>query len=107
MLVLGRVTSLDVTQWGIRLHDPLLSEVLEGHQITGLAQSIQPSPTERQGAKVFVDDVEELLAALKTEGNVTHVKVLHVVTALHVVVDEAENKINILHSSLSHGFVSS
>ena len=38
MLVLSRVAALDVTQRGVGLHDPHITEVLETHQVLGLPQ---------------------------------------------------------------------
>ena len=64
VLVLGRVAALDVAERRVRLHDVLLTEVLERHQVLGLAEPVQPAAAERQRAEVLVDDVEQLFGAV-------------------------------------------
>lgn len=61
VLVLGRVAALDVAERRIGLHDLLVTQVLQRHQVLGLAQSVQPAATERQRPEVLVDDVQKLL----------------------------------------------
>ena len=68
---------------------------LQGHQISRLSQPVQPPPAEGEGAEVLVDGVEELLGALQPQRDVAHVKVLHVVRGLHVVVDNSKKDISL------------
>ena len=50
-------------------------------------------PAEGEGAKVLVDDAEEVLGSWQPQGHVAHVEVLHVVGALHV----------LLHTGMENG----
>ena len=88
MLVLRGVAALHVTERRVGRHDPDITQVLQGHQVLGLPQPVQPAVTEGQGAEVLVHDSQQGLGALQPQGNVTHVVVLHVVGALHVIVDQ-------------------
>ena len=54
---LGRVAALDIAQRWVGLDDALFAQVLQGHQISFLAQPIKPATTEGQRSKVFVDGV--------------------------------------------------
>lgn len=120
MLELRGVAALGVAQRGVGVHDAQVAQVLQRHQVLGLAQAVQPAAAERQRAEVLVDHVEQVLRSgqpgedaacrryehqnmcvcvtrresqvseletkLLPDGDVAHVKVLHVVGALHVVV---------------------
>ena len=61
MLKLSGVTALDVAEWGVGVDDAHVTQVLEGHQVLGLSQAVQPAPAEGQRAEVGVDDVQQLL----------------------------------------------
>ena len=97
VLVLGRVRALDVAEGRVRLDDALLPQVLERHQVARLSESVQPAAAEGERAEVLVDGVKELLGALQAEGDVADVEVLHVVAALHVVVDDAKKRKHFLN----------
>jgi len=89
VLELGRVATLDVTERRIGLHDALVTEILERHEVAVLVQAIEPSPTKGERSEILVDHVEKLLGFGQTKGNVTHFRVAHVVARLHVIVDES------------------
>ena len=69
------------------MHDAVIAQVLERHEVLILSEPIEESAAKRERAKVAVDDAEELLRLGKTEGDVPDVVVLHVVTALEVLAD--------------------
>lgn len=62
MLVLGGVAALYVAERRVRVDDAKVAQVLQSHQVLALAQSIQPAAAERQGPKVFVDDVQQMFS---------------------------------------------
>lgn len=61
MLELSGVAALGVTEWGVRVHDAQVTQVLEGHQVLALTEAVQPAPAKRQRAEVLIDDIQEVL----------------------------------------------
>lgn len=61
VLELSGVAALGVAERGVRVHDTQVAQVLQGHQVLALAQTVQPTPAERQRAEVLVDDVQQVL----------------------------------------------
>lgn len=57
------------------------------NQVSILSKPVKPSPTKCEGSEMFVDRVEQRLGPLQAKGDVSDIKVLHVVARLHVVVD--------------------
>ena len=71
----GRCTHLD---------DPHVAQVAQCQEVLLLARPINPASAEGECVEVLVDKVEELLGLGQAEGDVAHVKVLHVMRALEV-----------------------
>ena len=61
VLELRCVAALDVAQWRVWIDYAEVAEVLQGHEVLRLAESIQPSPAEGQCAEVLVDGTKQLL----------------------------------------------
>lgn len=61
VLELSGVAALCVTEGWVWGHDAQIAQVLQGHQVLSLAQTVQPAPAERQRAEVLVDDIEQVL----------------------------------------------
>ena len=78
--------TLDIDERRVGIHDALLAQVLESHEVPALAEPVQPAPAEGEGAEVLVDRIEQRLGLLQPQRHVAHVEVLHVVAALHVLV---------------------
>lgn len=92
VLILGRITSLDVAQWRIRLDNALVAQILQCHLVFRGASAIQPALAEGQGAKVLVDGAQQLLGRLQTQWHKWQIKVLHVMRAVHVIVNQAATR---------------
>lgn len=60
MLKLCCVAALDITQRWIGVDDANIAQVFQSHEVLALAQTIQPTSTECQGAKVLVDHIQKL-----------------------------------------------
>ena len=60
MLKLGRVAALGVAEGWVGVDDAHVTQVLEGHQVFGLAQPVQPAAAEGQRAEVLVDHIQEM-----------------------------------------------
>lgn len=128
VLELSGVAALGVAEGRVGVDDTQVAQVLQGHQVLALAETVQPAAAERQRAEVLVDHIQQVLRSgqsgedqrfqqvnnqvnnvptlnrrssgfltctrmrddkLLPDGDVADVKVLHVVRALHVVVDHA------------------
>ena len=61
VLPLCSITAPDVTQRGVRVNQIIVAKILQRHQVLCLPKTIQPAPTKRQRAEVFVDHVQKLL----------------------------------------------
>ena len=61
VLKLGRITALGVTEGRVGVHDAQVTQVLQGHQVLALPQTIKPASAEGQRAKVFVDHIQQVL----------------------------------------------
>ena len=61
VLKLGCIAALGIAEGRIRIYDPFIAEVLQGHQVLGLVQPIKPASTKGQCTKVLVDDIQQLL----------------------------------------------
>ena len=74
MLILGSVAPLDVTQRRVRVYDAKVTQVLQCHQVLGLSLAVQPAAAECQGAKVFIDHIQEMFSPWKpaAAGSETH-----------------------------------
>lgn len=92
VLILSRVAALGVAQWWIRLDNTLVAQILESHLVFGGTSAIQPTFTERQRAKVFVDGAQQLFGRLQTQRNEWQVEVLHVMRAIHVVMHQTTTR---------------
>ena len=53
---------------------------------------VEPSSAKCERAEMLVDGGQELLGSLEAKGNMAHVEVLHVMAALHVLVNDANFK---------------
>lgn len=79
MFKLRSVRPFDIAQRRIRLYDPARNQVVQPQEVLVLAQAVQVPPTKRQGAKVLVDDVEDVFRGCQTQGDVGYVEVSCVV----------------------------
>lgn len=70
MLVLGSVAALYVAERWVRVDDAKVTEILQSHQVLALTQAVQPAAAERQGPKVFIDDVQQMFSPGESAGNV-------------------------------------
>lgn len=61
VLELSGVAALGVAEGRVGVHDAQVTQVLKGHQVLALAQTVQPAPAERQRTEVLVDDVQQVL----------------------------------------------
>lgn len=73
MLVLGGVAALNVAERRVRVDDAKVAQILQSHQVLALTQAVQPAAAEGQGAKVLIDDVQQVFspgksAAQESEG---------------------------------------
>lgn len=66
MLVLGGVAALNVAERRVRVDDAKVAQILQSHQVLALAQAVQPAAAERQGAKVLIDDVQQMFSPGKS-----------------------------------------
>lgn len=115
MFKLRCVAPFDVAEWGVGVHNADVAKILQGDQVFGLSQAVQPATAEGQGAKILVDHIQELLgfgnsedrqrrcsikvlppsmkdecsknASYSPDGNVTTFEILHVVRSLHVIMN--------------------
>lgn len=76
MLILGGVAALDVAKRWVRVYDPKVTQILQGHQVLALAQTVQPAAAECQRAKVLIDHIQQMFspwksATVKRETSVT------------------------------------
>lgn len=76
VLELSGVAALGVAEGGVGVHDAQVAQVLQGHQVFALAQTVQPAPAERQRAKVLVDNVQQVLCSGQpgAEGSVSYLR---------------------------------
>mmetsp|Transcript_36851 Transcript_36851/g.83100 ORF Transcript_36851/g.83100 Transcript_36851/m.83100 type:complete len:333 (+) Transcript_36851:849-1847(+) len=89
VLVLSCVAPLDVDQRGISLNKANVAEILEPQEVLSASQAIQVAAAEGEGAKVAIDNPEKLLGLGHPQGDVASVEVLHVVTALEVLMHDS------------------
>lgn len=61
VLELSSVAALGVAQGRVGVHDAQVTQVLQGHQVLALAETVQPAPAERQRAEVLVHYVQQVL----------------------------------------------
>lgn len=67
VLKLSGVAAPCVTEGGVGVHDAQVAQVLQGHQVLALTQTVQPASAESQRAKVLVDDVQQVLRSGQPE----------------------------------------
>ena len=60
VLELSRVASFNVAQRRVRIDDAFIAQILEGHQVLGLSESVEPTATEGQRTEVLIDDAQQL-----------------------------------------------
>ena len=63
VLKLSGVAALGVTEGWVGVHDAQVTQVLQCHQVLGLAQAVKPATAEGQCAKVLVDHVQHMLGS--------------------------------------------
>lgn len=66
MLVLGSEAALYVAERRVWVDDAKVTQILQSHQVLALTQAVQPAAAERQGAKVFIDDVQQMFSPGKS-----------------------------------------
>jgi len=68
VLELRRVAALGVAQRRVGVDDAQVAQVLQRHQVLGLAQAVQPAAAEGQRAEVVVDHVQQVLGPGQSGG---------------------------------------
>jgi hypothetical protein len=59
VLELSGVAALNVAQWGVRVNDLLVAQILQRHLVLALAEAVQPPLAEGQCAEVLFDHVQQ------------------------------------------------
>ncbi len=62
MFKLSGVAAFGITQWRVRVDQPDVTQVFQGHEVLGFTEAIQPATTESQGAEVFVDHIQQMFS---------------------------------------------
>ena len=72
MLKLSHIRPLVITKGRVGVHDPHVTQVLEGHEVLVLPEAVEVAAAECEGAKVAVDGGKELLGPGQPQGYMTH-----------------------------------
>jgi hypothetical protein len=86
MLILRRITALNIHQRRVILHNPGLDQIIQPQQILIMPQTVQIPATERQRAEILLNSAQQSLSALDSESHFGRVVDFRVVRALHVLV---------------------
>lgn len=63
VLKLSGVAALGVAQRGVGVHDAQVAQILQGHQVLALAQTVQPTAAECQRPEILVDDIQKMFCS--------------------------------------------
>ena len=86
MFILCSVRALNIAEWGIRIDNSGITQVLQSGKIFILSSSVQPAATEGQRAESLRDEVEELLGFGESQIDTRSFEGLHVMGTFHVFV---------------------